>query len=159
MRALLKKDPPKTPTDVKKGSFAMDARGNLLVVRKPKGKKDKKCMKESSEERSDRFADYNGMVSRLSHVGREKDLRRDFRAVLKPLKAVEKTLLRCPLSKEAYKDLLETRKILHDRVNVLSIERETNATVANMVENRQLSGLDRKHCSSRGALRQGAEAS
>jgi hypothetical protein len=144
MRALLEKDPPKTPSDVKKGAFAMDARGNLLVVRKGKGRgKERKWMKETPEERSDRFADLNGMVSRLSHVGREKDLRRDFGAALKPLKAVEKALLHCPMSKEIFKDLSEARKILNDRVRVLSVERETNPTVAAMVENRQMTGLAR----------------
>jgi hypothetical protein len=42
------------------------------------------------------------------------------------------------MSKEIYRDLMEARKILADRLDILTIERETNSTVAGLVETRKL---------------------
>jgi hypothetical protein len=137
IRELLKKAP-RTPSTVKKGKFALDARGMTLVVRKPKGKDEKSWMKESVEQRSDRFAEYNGTVSRLSHTGQDRILRREFSTTIRPMKAIEKALLTSPLAKDVHKDLMEARKILADRLDILTIERETNATVAGLVETRKL---------------------
>jgi hypothetical protein len=98
IRELLKSAPPRLPGDVLKGAnrFAIDGRGDVLVVKKPVGRKEK-WMRKSRGQRSDRYAEYLGAISRLSHTGGDKDLRRNFNACVRPMKAVEKVLFFQPL--------------------------------------------------------------
>jgi hypothetical protein len=57
IRELLKSAPPRLPGDVLKGPnrFAIDGGGDVLVVKKPVGRKEK-WMRESRGQRSDRYA-------------------------------------------------------------------------------------------------------
>jgi hypothetical protein len=146
VRELLKSAPPRLPRDVLKGPnrFAIDGRGDVLVVKRPVGRKEK-WMRESKGQRSDRYSEYHGAMSRLSHTGGDKVLRRNFNACVRPMKAVEKVLLSCPLGLAggARRALVEARGILFERLDLLQIERETNATIAGFVETKRSKGGER----------------
>jgi hypothetical protein len=131
---------PRPPRTDKKSKFAMDNEGEILLVRRARGKKQKEWMKETVERRTERFANIGGTVSRLGHVGHDMEMRREFCAVIQPLRAIEKALLGAPLGKDTFDNLLQARENLNNRLVVLQVARETNSTVANLVETKILKG-------------------
>jgi hypothetical protein len=48
--------------------------------------------------------------------------------------AIEKVLTTVPIGGSARKDLVQARRVLADRLYLLEVERETNPTVAALVE-------------------------
>jgi hypothetical protein len=116
--------PPKAPRNVYKGHFSFEASGEVLYVRKAdKGKKDK-WMRESRSRRSDRYADYKGSISSLGHSGNDRVLRRNFGVCVQPLLAIEKVLTTVPMGGSAWKDLVQARRVLADRLYLLEVERD-----------------------------------
>jgi hypothetical protein len=141
---MLKTAPPRAPRDVAKVRFSFDAMGEVLYVRKAdkKGRKEK-WMRESRSRRSDRYADYKGLISRLGHSGNNRVLRRNFGACVQPLMAVEKVLMTVPIGGSARRDLAQARRVLADRFYLLEVEREINPTVAAFVEAKRSKGDER----------------
>jgi hypothetical protein len=141
IREKLEVGMPKPPHEVAKGqrSFAFDGTGEVLFVRRPVGRREK-WMKESRSERSERYGDYSGALSRIGHNSADRVVRRNILACLKPLKAVEKALLTSPMSGSVRRGLAEARGILYNRMDLLKIERETNPTIAGYVEAKQSRG-------------------
>jgi hypothetical protein len=112
VRELLKTPPPCAPRNVSKGRFSFEASGEVLYVRKAdKGKKDR-WMRESRSRRSDRYADYKRLISRLGHSGNNRVLRHNFGACVQPLMAIEKVLTTVPMGGSARKDLVQARRVL-----------------------------------------------
>jgi hypothetical protein len=66
---MLKTAPPHAPRDVAKGRFAFDALGEVQYEKKAEKGKKEKWMRESRGDRSDRYAEYKGSISRLGHSG------------------------------------------------------------------------------------------
>jgi hypothetical protein len=56
------------------------------------------------------------------------------------LMAFEKVLLTVPMGGSARKDLVQARRVLADRLYLLEVERETNPTVAALVETKRSKG-------------------
>jgi hypothetical protein len=141
---MLKKAPPRAPRDVAKGRFLFNASGEVLYVRKAdkKGRKEK-WMRESRSRRSDRYADYKGSISRMGHSGNDRVLRRNFGACVQSLMAVEKVLMTVPMGSSARRDLAQARRVLANRLYLLEVERETNPTVAVLVEAKRSKGDER----------------
>jgi hypothetical protein len=141
IREKLEVGMPKPPHEVAKGqrSFAFDGTGEVLFVRRPAGRREK-WMKESRSERSERYGDYSGALSRIGHNGADRVVRRNIVACLKPLKAVEKALLTSPMSGSVRRGLAEARGILYNRMDLLKIEHETNPTIAGYVEAKRSRG-------------------
>jgi hypothetical protein len=108
VRHMLKTAPPCAPRNFTKGCFSFEASGEVLYVRKAdkKGRKEK-WMLESCSRRSDRYADYKGSISRLGHLGNERVLRRNFKACIQTLRAVEKVLMTVPMGSSARTDLAQ----------------------------------------------------
>jgi hypothetical protein len=97
-------------------------------------------MRESRSRRSDRYANYKGSISRLGHSGNDRVLRRNFRACVQPLMAIEKVLTTVPMGGSARKDLAQARRVLANRLYLLEVKRETNPTVAAFVEAKRSKG-------------------
>jgi hypothetical protein len=128
---VIKAGAARPPREVLKGRgrMAFIDLSDVLFVGRPSGMKEK-WMKETKAEKSERYGDHAGAISRLGHTGGDGILRRNFRAYLQPLLAVQKTLLNCPVAAPYRRALMEARGVLFNRLDLLKIERKTNPTIA-----------------------------
>jgi hypothetical protein len=144
VREVLKAGTLRPPRKVLKGRgrVAFSNLGDVLFICRPLGKKEK-WMKETKAKKSERYWDYAGAIRRLGHTGGDRILRRNFRACLQHLLAVEKTLLHCPVADPYRRALMEARGVLFNRLDLLKIERKTNLTIAAYVQAKRSKGDQR----------------